>query len=69
MAFDALWLDGKDVCDRPLHQRKRIVARIMPKVEHVRGSLRNVGRPLTASTKRSATSPVPEVDRRSESIG
>jgi bifunctional non-homologous end joining protein LigD len=37
MAFDVLWLDGKDVRGRPLHERKRLLASVMPTVEsHVR---------------------------------
>ena len=32
LAFDLLWLDGKDLRDLPLHQRKRRLARIMPRV-------------------------------------
>ena len=33
MAFDVLALDGKDLRDRPLTKRKRILARVMPRVE------------------------------------
>jgi ATP-dependent DNA ligase len=33
MAFDVLALDGEDLRARPLHQRKRILASIMPRVE------------------------------------
>jgi ATP-dependent DNA ligase len=33
MAFDLLWLDGEDLRDRPLRQRKRLLASIMPRVE------------------------------------
>ena len=33
MAFDLLALDGTDLRGRPLHQRKRIVAGIMTRVE------------------------------------
>ena len=33
MAFDVLSLDGKDLRDRPLHTRKRLLAGIMPRVE------------------------------------
>ena len=33
MAFDLLWLDGRDLRDRPLHERKRRLAGIMPRVE------------------------------------
>ena len=37
MAFDLLSLDGADVRARPLQERKRLLARIMPRVEsHVR---------------------------------
>jgi ATP-dependent DNA ligase len=32
MAFDLLWLNGEDVRGLPLHQRKRRLARIMPRV-------------------------------------
>jgi len=33
MAFDVLWLDGKDLRSLPLFRRKRILAGIMPAVE------------------------------------
>jgi bifunctional non-homologous end joining protein LigD len=33
MAFDVLSLDGKDLQGRPLRDRKRLLARIMPQVE------------------------------------
>jgi len=33
MAFDLLWLDGKDLRNRPLHERKRRLTRIMPRVK------------------------------------
>ena len=33
MAFDLLALDGRDLRDRPLTDRKRVLARIMPCVE------------------------------------
>ena len=37
MAFDLLSLDGADLRDRPLRERTRLLARIMPRVEsHVR---------------------------------
>lgn len=32
MAFDLLWLNGKDLRDRPLLERKRRLARIMPRI-------------------------------------
>jgi bifunctional non-homologous end joining protein LigD len=32
MAFDLLWLNSEDVRGLPLHQRKRRLARIMPRV-------------------------------------
>jgi bifunctional non-homologous end joining protein LigD len=33
MAFDLLWLDGKDLRTRPLIERKRLLKRIMPRVQ------------------------------------
>jgi bifunctional non-homologous end joining protein LigD len=33
IAFDLLWLDGKDLRNFPLHRRKRRLTGIMPKVE------------------------------------
>jgi bifunctional non-homologous end joining protein LigD len=33
MAFDLLWLNGRDLRTQPLHARKRRLARIMPRVE------------------------------------
>ena len=32
MAFDLLWLDGQDLRGLPLYQRKRRLARIMPRI-------------------------------------
>jgi bifunctional non-homologous end joining protein LigD len=32
MAFDPLWLNGEDLRGLPLHQRKRRLARIMPRI-------------------------------------
>jgi bifunctional non-homologous end joining protein LigD len=36
MAFDLLWLDGCDLRDRPLHERKRMLKRILPRHGSVR---------------------------------
>jgi ATP-dependent DNA ligase len=33
LAFDLLWLDGEDLRIRPLHERKRRLAAIMPRIE------------------------------------
>jgi bifunctional non-homologous end joining protein LigD len=33
MVFDLLWLNGRDLRKRPLHERRRKLARIMPRVE------------------------------------
>jgi bifunctional non-homologous end joining protein LigD len=33
MAFDLLWLDGQDLRQRPLIERKQLLKRIMPRVE------------------------------------
>jgi bifunctional non-homologous end joining protein LigD len=33
LAFDLLWLDGKDLRSRPLRERKRLLRRIMPRVQ------------------------------------
>ena len=40
MAFDVPALDAKDLRGRPLHERKRLLARIMPRLECASGWLK-----------------------------
>jgi ATP-dependent DNA ligase len=34
-AFDLLWLDGSDLGDRPLFERKRLIRKLLPRPSRV----------------------------------